>query len=225
MLNARALDRGGGEDDSEDRPGARRPQQAGGDAEHQRGPDALLPRPPALLRQARTERDQRPGHPVRQRSGRPERSRTERAGPAPPSGRSHWRAPPSRRRPPPASRRRRRSTAIPTSSGNVLRMKLPPGAGEHERQHRQDARADDGQDSAEISEQDDQHRCACGTGWLATALTPQQLNIFPIPEGKSQFRVSPGRQRAGKFRTPCASNPSRPLCRVHARDPGPSAAP
>ena len=47
--------------------------------------------------------------------------------------------------------------AMPTSIGSVLRAKAAPGAGENERQHRQDARADDGQNAAEVGEKDNQH--------------------------------------------------------------------
>ena len=108
VLTLAPLKRGGGEDDAEDRPGAGRPEQAGGDAEHRRRPDAvLLAR--LRVRTAASRARRAAGSAGRRCSGRPARCRTARAGSAPPSGRPRWRAPPSRRRPPRASRRSRRS--------------------------------------------------------------------------------------------------------------------
>ena len=51
-------------------------------------------------------------------------------------------------------------SAMPASIGNPLRTKRPVGAREHERQHRQDARAEDRQNAAQISEQKQNH------GWI-----------------------------------------------------------
>ena len=155
VLKLAPVDRRGGEDDAEDRPRARRPQQAGRDAEHGRRPDALAAAgagAPTTANRARPAA----ASAARTASGRPAPCRTARAAPAPPSGRSHWPEPPSRRRPRPASRPARRSRHADQHRQRAAH-EAAAGAGEDERQNRQDARADDGQHAAEISEQDDQH--------------------------------------------------------------------
>ena len=57
---------------------------------------------------------------------------------------------PSRRPPRPGWRRRRRSTAMPTSSGSPLRTNGRSARANTNGQHRQDARAEDGQHAAEV---------------------------------------------------------------------------
>ena len=69
--------------------------------------------------------------------------------------------------------------AIPASIGRVLRTKLPVGAREYERQHRQDARAEDRQDAAEIGEQDDQHGVALSEGGGAK-LQAERNGAYPF---------------------------------------------
>ena len=87
---------------------------------------------------------------------RSSQSRTGREGPALPTGRTHWRERPIRhRRPKGRDDRKGRGHSDEHRQGGT--DEAAPRTGEDKRKHRQDTRTEDGQDSAEISEQDDQH--------------------------------------------------------------------
>src|SRR6185437_9252103 len=153
-VEARALERGGGEDDSEDGPGAGRPQQAGGDPEHDRRPDAVLL--PLLLGQARTKRDERAGEAVgdaREDEGDPEQREEDQRSLAADRIGAH--------RPAATHRGERGDDGEGRGHSGEHRQgradEAPVGAGEDERKHGQDAGAEDGQDPAEVGEKDQKH--------------------------------------------------------------------
>ena len=174
---ARALERGGGEDDPEDRPRARRPQQAGRDPEDDRGPDALL-RAAGLgaLRQARAERDDGAGEAVgdlREDEGDPEQGEQDQRRPAADFVGAH--------RPAAADRRERRDRGEghrhSGEQGQGAAGKAAVGAREHERQHRQDAGADNGQHAAQIGKKDDQHEISSGRGGGAAQHAVHRVSV------------------------------------------------
>ena len=160
---ARALKRGGGEDDAEDRSGARRPQQAGRDPEDGRRPRCFPSRcrsGPAPTSASRARR-----------AGRVRRSETcgnTKAIPNSASRISAAQRPTSLARtaqPPPTAASvatMAKVTAIPASKGRVLRAKLRSARANTNGRTGQDARADNGQHAAQIGKEDDQHGVSSG---------------------------------------------------------------
>ena len=126
--------------------------QARRDAQQGGGPDALLL---ALRRSDRRARQARPAGASRDPTvpGKSAPARTEPAVAARPSGPTSF----ARTAQPPPTAASVATianvSAMPASIGNALRAKLLARAREHERQHRQDARAQDRQHAAEIGEQ------------------------------------------------------------------------
>ena len=154
-----ALQRRAGQDQPEDRTGARRPEEAGRDAEQERrqhGGVALRPALPDRLGKPRTGGDQRPGHPLgklgdqqgqaedrEQHDGRQAAILVRLDGPAP------------------ADRGERGDAGEGERHADEHRQTAAQerllGAREHERKHRQDARADDRQHPGEIRHREQDH--------------------------------------------------------------------
>ena len=145
--------RGAGEDEAEDRARAGRPQQAGGDAEEQRTADAG-----AAVGAGRTgARRGRPagasravgevGEDQQQREAGQQRERDPAAiavgGDRPAAADRGERGDPGE------------GQRHAAEQGQAVGQERAVAAREHERQHRQDARAEDGEDAAEIGEEDD----------------------------------------------------------------------
>ena len=154
-VDAGALKRGAGEDESQDRTGAGRPQQSGGDAEHCRGPYAvLLPFP---LRQTGAEGHQGPSHPIRD-AGKNKRDseQCEEDQRSPSPGVIGPYCPASADGRKGRDHRKGRGHSGQHRQGRATEATV--GARENERQYRQDAWAEDGEDAAEIGEKDDQQR-------------------------------------------------------------------
>ena len=147
--------------------------------------------------QARPERDQRPGHAVG--NAREDQRDAEQS-------KQHQRRPAADRigadRPAAADRGEGRDDRERSGHSGQQRQsaahEAAVGAREHERQHRQDARAEDGQDAAQIGEQDDQHfRASPLTEWPAPS----------SPDAATDTAVEPDRMQAACIQAPlCPRN-------------------
>ncbi len=161
------LDRGTGQDQAKHRPRARRPQQAGRDAEQKRGHNRIAMRLRAVvdrLRQPRAESDQRPHHavsePVKDERQSKQREQRQCNSAAVLIG---------LHRPSAGDGRQRGDRGKRHRHADEHRQAAPHegavGAREHERQHRQDAGADDRQHPAQIGEQEQDHRKSAVRPW------------------------------------------------------------
>jgi hypothetical protein len=158
----RALQRRAGQDQAEHGAGAGRPEKAGGDTEQQRRQQRFLAGLFCRLRQPRADGDQGLHQPVgegRKQQGEPEHGQQDQ--------RRHAAILIGRHHPAAGDRRQARDHGKCQRHADQHRQAAAQertiGARQHERNHRQDARAHDGQHAAEIGEKKQDH-------WRLTAL-------------------------------------------------------
>ena len=183
-----------GQDDAEDRAGAGRPQQAGGDAEQERAADPVLAAPG---RQPFAEPDQRAHGAIGQaREDQQQREGGEQddGDPAPGAVGGD--------RPAAADRGEGRDAGEGDrhagEQGQAVAQERPVGAGEDERQHRQDAGAEDGEDAAQIGEEEEQHQAGLNVSYRP--LMQWRLPVGGGPSSNTWPRCPPQRRQCSSVR-------------------------
>jgi hypothetical protein len=161
---ARAVQRGARQDQPQDRPRARRPQQPRAHAQQQRREHRRARADGRLLpRQPQAQRHQRAREPVGHR-GQQQRHAEQR------QHRQRRVAPVLVQRDHPAAAHRRqrgdggKGQRHAQQHGQAVGAKGAVGAREHEGQHRQDARAQDGEHTTQVGDDEEQHGVVLGKG-------------------------------------------------------------